>query len=214
MPQIVETTVYRLDELSTEAKEKARAWYRESTPDDDWSEFVARDFEAICAILGVRLKTRSLRLYGGGTRQKPCIWFRGFWSQGDGACFEGAYSYVKDTARHIRDHAPQDAELHRIAGALQSIQRRNFYQLQAEIRHRGYYYHEHCMAISVERDSQTYRHMTADAEDGIVEALRDLARWLYSQLEREYEHQTSDIVIDEMMLANDYSFTAAGRRFG
>jgi len=214
MPQIVETTVYRLDELSTEAKEKARAWYRESTPDDDWSEFVARDFEAICAILGVRLKTRSLRLYGGGTRQKPCIWFRGFWSQGDGACFEGAYSYVKDTARHIRDHAPQDAELHRIAGALQSIQRRNFYQLQAEIRHRGYYYHEHCMAISVERDSQTYRHMTADAEDEIVEALRDLARWLYSQLEREYEHQTSDIVIDEMMLANDYSFTAAGRRFG
>jgi len=214
MPQIVETTVYRLDELSTEAKEKARAWYRESTPDDDWSEFVARDFEAICAILGVRLKTRPVRLYAGGTRQQSCIWYRGFWSQGDGACFDGAYSYVKDTARHIRDHAPQDAELHRIAGALQSIQRRNFYQLQAEIRHRGYYYHEHCMAISVERDSQTYRHMTADAEDGIVEALRDLARWLYSQLEREYEHQTSDIVIDEMMLANDYSFTAAGRRFG
>ncbi|MDZ4842693.1 MAG: antitoxin of toxin-antitoxin stability system [Hyphomicrobium aestuarii] len=214
MPQIVETTVYRLDELSTEAKEKARAWYRESTPDDDWSEFVARDFEAICAILGVRLKTRPVRLYAGGTRQQSCIWYRGFWSQGDGACFDGAYSYVKDTARHIRDHAPQDAELHRIAGALQSIQRRNFYQLQAEIRHRGCYYHEHCMAISVERDSQTYRHMTADAEDGIVEALRDLARWLYSQLEREYEHQTSDIVIDEMMLANDYSFTAAGRRFG
>jgi hypothetical protein len=214
MPQIVETTVYRLDELSTEAKEKARAWYRESTPDDDWSEFVARDFETICAILGVRLKTRPVRLYGGGTRQKPCIWFRGFWSQGDGACFEALYSYQKDAPRNIRDHAPRDAELHRIAGALQSIQRRNFYQLQAEIRHRGHYYHEHCMAISVERDSQTYRHMTADAEDGIVEALRDLARWLYSQLEREYEHQTSDIVIDEMMLANDYSFTAAGRRFG
>jgi len=214
MPQIVETTVYRLDELSTEAKEKARAWYRESTPDDDWSEFVTQDFETICAILGVRLKTRSVRLYGGGTRQKPCIWFRGFWSQGDGACFEAFYSYQKDAPRNIRDHAPRDAELHRIAGALQSIQRRNFYQLQAEIRHRGYYYHEHCMAISVERDSQTYRHMTADAEDGIVEALRDLARWLYSQLEREYEHQTSDIVIDEMMLANDYSFTAAGRRFG
>ena len=214
MPQIVETTVYRLDELSTEAKEKARAWYRESTPDDDWSEFVARDFEAICAILGVRLKTRPVRLYAGGTRQQSCIWNRGFWSQGDGACFEAFYSYQKDAPRNIRDHAPRDAELHRIAGALQSIQRRNFYQLQAEIRHRGYYYHEHCMAISVERDSQSYRHMTADAEDGIVEALRDLARWLYSQLEREYEHQTSDIVIDEMMLANDYSFTAAGRRFG
>jgi hypothetical protein len=24
---------------------------------------------------------------GGGTRAKPCIWFSGFWSQGDGACY-------------------------------------------------------------------------------------------------------------------------------
>ena len=28
MPEIIETTVYRLDELSDAAKEKARAWYR------------------------------------------------------------------------------------------------------------------------------------------------------------------------------------------
>jgi hypothetical protein len=24
---------------------------------------------------------------GGGTREKPCIWFSGFWSQGDGAAY-------------------------------------------------------------------------------------------------------------------------------
>ena len=29
MPEIIETTVYRLDELSDAAKDKARAWYRE-----------------------------------------------------------------------------------------------------------------------------------------------------------------------------------------
>ena len=89
MPRIVETTVFRLDELSERAKEQARAWYREASACDDWHECVFDDFEAICAILGVRLKTRSVRLFGGGTRQKPCIWFSGFASQGDGASFRG-----------------------------------------------------------------------------------------------------------------------------
>ncbi|MFT5429332.1 MAG: hypothetical protein ACI9OJ_000001, partial [Myxococcota bacterium] len=82
MPEIIETTVYRLDELSDEAKDKARAWYRQVGLDHDWFEFVYDDFERICAILGVDLKTVPVRLYGGGTGQKPCIWFSGFWSHG------------------------------------------------------------------------------------------------------------------------------------
>ena len=45
-------------------------------------------------------------------------------------------------------------------------------------------------------------------------ALRDLARWLYRQLEREYEYQTSDAVVDEAIIANGYTFTNSGRRFG
>ena len=95
MPRIVETTVFHLDELSERARDAARAWYREASRCDDWHECVFDDFEAICAILGVRLKTRSVRLFGGGTRQKPCIWFSGFASQGDGACFEGSYGFAK-----------------------------------------------------------------------------------------------------------------------
>ena len=73
MPEIIETTVYRLDELSGEAREKARTWYREGGFDHDWFEFVYDDFERICAILGVSLETRKVHLYGGGTRSKPCI---------------------------------------------------------------------------------------------------------------------------------------------
>lgn len=63
----------------------------------------------------------------------------------------------------IREYAPQDTELHRIADALQAIQRRNFYQLRADASHRGHYYHEYCMAISVERDSPTWQDMTTEA---------------------------------------------------
>nr|WP_295741124.1 antitoxin of toxin-antitoxin stability system [uncultured Acidocella sp.] len=214
MPEIIETTVYRLDELADAAKESAHEWYRRGAPNDGWFEFVYDDFERICDILGVRLKTVPVRLYGGDTRQKSCIWFSGFWSQGDGACFEGRFSYAKATSRKIRDHAPKDEALHRIADTLQAVQRCNFYQLHAEIVHRDRYYHKYCMAISVERDSPLWQDMTADAEETVIETLRDLARWLYRQLEQEYEYLTSDEVIDEAIVANGYTFTEEGCRFG
>ncbi len=214
MSEIIEAAVYRLDELPDEAKEKARAWYREGALGHDWYERVHKDFECICTILGIRLDTRAVRLYGGGTRGKPCIWFSGFWSQGDGACYEGRYSHAKAAPRKIREHAPKDEELYRIADALQAIQRRNFYQLHAVVTHRGRGHHELSMAISVERDSPVSQEMTSDAEDAVIEALRDLACWLYRQLEREYEYLTSDTVVDEAILANEYTFTENGHRFG
>lgn len=214
MPEIIETTVYRLGELSDAAKDTARAWYRQVGFYDDWFEFVYDDFERVCMILGVDLKTVPVQLYGGGTRQKPCIWFSGFWSQGDGACSEGRYHHAKGASRAIRHHAPRDGKLHRIADALQAIQRRNFYQLHATITHRDRYYHEYCMAISVERDSPTRQDMTPDAEEVVIETLRDLARWLYRQLEREYEYLTSDEAVDEAISTNEYTFTETGSRFG
>ena len=80
--------------------------------------------------------------------------------------------------------------------------------------HRGRYYHEYCMAVSVERASDSYQSPTPDAEEIVAEAMRDLARWLYRQLEREYEYQTSDEVVDENIETNGYTFTEIGRRFG
>lgn len=215
MPQIIETTVYKLGELDDAAKQKARDWYREHGVFDDWYDCVYDDFTQIAAILGITLKTSPVRLYGGGVRQKPCIFFRGFWSQGDGACFEASsYTYAKGASGRIRDHAPEDVELHRIADALQNVQARNFYQLRASAAHRGHYYHAGCLTISVERDSPTRQDMTPDAEDAVIEAFRDLACWLYRQLEREYEFQTGDETVDEAIVANEYTFTAEGRRFG
>ncbi|WP_336741425.1 antitoxin of toxin-antitoxin stability system [Aureimonas altamirensis] len=214
MPEVIETTVYRLNELSEDAKDKARAWYREGGFDYDWYDAVYEDFQHIAGILGVRFRTRTVRLMGGGSRQEPRIFFSGFWSQGDGACFEGFYSYRKNATTEIRSYAPQDTILHDIADALQAVQRRNFYQLRAEATHRGHYHHEYCMAISVTRDSPTYQDMTVDAEEIVTEALRDLARCLYRQLEHDYDYLTSDEAVDETIIANDYTFTETGRRFG
>ena len=214
MPQVIEITVYTIDELSDAAKEAARAWYRESCLDDEWFDPVYEDFGTICGILGVTLATSPVPLYGGGTRDKPRLMFSGFGSQGDGASFEGAYSHARGAAKATRIHAPKDDELHRIADALQDVQRRNFHQLHARIRQRGRYCHEHTMTIEVERDSPTCQPPTADAEDTVTEAMRDLARWLYRQLEAEYDYQSSDEEVDETMAVNGYTFTAEGQRFG
>ena len=62
------------------------------------------------------------------------------------------------------NYAPQDATLHGIADRLQTIERRNFYQLCAEASHRGCYAHEYTMSVDVTRDSTTWQPPADDAE--------------------------------------------------
>ena len=87
MPRIIETVVYELPELPRAARERARAWYRDTCLDWDWYDAVFEDFQTVCGLLGVTLRTRALRLMGGGTREAPNIWFSGFARQGDGASY-------------------------------------------------------------------------------------------------------------------------------
>ncbi|MDD8483887.1 antirestriction protein [Escherichia coli] len=68
--------------------------------------------------------------------------------------------------------------------------------------------------ITVTRNSPTGQVMTTDAEAAVSEALRDLAFWLYRQLENEYDWLTSDAAVDEALLINEYTFTEAGLRAG
>ena len=96
--------------------------------DWDWYDAVFEDFETVCGLLGVTLRTRTLRLMGGGTREAPNLWFTGFARQGDGASFDGTYHYAPGAAHAIRSYAPKDETLHAIADELQQVQRRNFHQ--------------------------------------------------------------------------------------
>lgn len=65
------------------------------------------------------------------------IWFSGFWRQGDWACFEDYWSHAKGANARTQVDAPTDATLHGIADRLHAIGMRNFYQLAAEVSHRG-----------------------------------------------------------------------------
>ena len=202
--EAVEITLYSYADLADGAKAVARDWYRQGALDYDWWETVYADFEEVCERLGVSVIQRRRH---GSSAQRPAIYFSGFSSQGDGACFEAYYRYKKAGREAMRGYAPKDLELHRIADALFTVQRRNFYQLHAATSHRGRYYHEHCMTVDVGRRDVE---MTADAEDEIAEALRDLARWLYRQLEAEHDYLLSDEAVAESIAANEYRFRASG----
>ena len=210
--RVVETNVFQYDELDDRAKERAREWYSRHVFEDscDW-EFVYEDAAEVADILGIDLRQRRVQLMGGGHRYEPSIYFSGFWSQGDGACFEGTYRYAKGATKKIREYAPQDKELHRIADELQAVQRKHFYHLIASMNHTGHYCHSGCMSVEVEHNEDRYRDI-GDAEDDIRQLMRDFADWIYDRLESEYDYQTSDEAVEEAIRANEYEFDEEGER--
>lgn len=189
--------VYQFTDLTEDAKEKARAWFREACCGDTWfAECIIDDAKEIGKLMGVDIAN---------------VYYSGFWSQGDGACFEGSYTYRKGAGKLVRDYAPVDEELHRIVDALTAAQRRTFYRLEASIKHSGHYYHEHCTRISVSRTDDV--ETTDDEDESISEPLRDFMRWIYRTLEKEYEYQMSDENVDETIKLNEYEFDQDGDRF-
>ena len=212
MSALIQTEVFTFDELTTDdAKERARDWFREGIESDELADY--NDWETIAEILGVTFRTHPVKLYGGGVRYEPVIHWSGFSSQGDGASWEGSYSYAKQAPRRIRDHAPLDATLHRIADDLAAVQRRFGYRLSAKVTQSGYYSHSGTMSVETEYDGNPDRDL-GSAPDDIRHALRAFADWIYRQLESQWEYLHAAEQVDESLLCNGYTFTADGRRFG
>lgn len=209
MPETKEYTIYTFDELTDRAKERARDWWRSCEDSDFDTDFLYEDFQRMADILGITFDTRRVQLMGGGTRYDPKIYWSGFSSQGDGACFEGSYRYAKGAVKTMKKET-NDAELIRIAQALQDAQAKNFYSLRASMAQRGHYNHSGCMTVSVEDNRDSWRDVAQ--EDDIVQAMRDFADWMYRQLEKEYEYRMSDENVDESIRINEYTFDEDGKR--
>ena len=196
------TTVFKFAELSESAKAKAiQDNYNWNVEHSDWNEFVKDDFTTIGKIIGIDFDHSA-------NTDGPRIWYSGFCSQGDGACFEGTWTYSKGMTKKIREHAPQDTELHRIADRLADIQKRYFYGITTQISHNSRYYHSHTMQFEHyhQNDVEIPSHVT----DEIESLLRDLADWYYSALEKEYDYLTSDEAIAESLESNEVEFDEFG----
>ena len=197
--RVVETQVFKYEELSDKAKEKALDWYRSLNMDNHFAEPVIEDAEQVAEVLGIEFARRN------GSKE-PAVYWSGFWSQGDGASFEGTYRYAKGAAKKVREYAPRDTELHGIADRLQKLQSRIFYRGRFEIRARGYYQHSGTMT------AEWYDPCPDDIGDDILQELRYFADWIYGKLEEAYEWENSDEVVAENIIANEYEFDEEGRR--
>jgi len=198
MPHLLtkSVTAFKYDELSESAKEKALEKMSDiNTEDSFWHECTIEDAKTIGAILGIDITN---------------IYFSGFSSQGDGACFEGNYKYKKESVKKIKEYAPKDETLHQIAKDLYLTQKKHSYDIGATIKHSGHYYHKYCTEINVYLRDDQWKRMQKDTDEGIKEALRDFMEWIYRTLEKEYDFQNSREQIEETIRANDYNFTEEG----
>ena len=132
------------------------------------------------------------------------VYYSGFWSQGDGAMFEGTtrHSYMK---------------LLFITKMKKSFWFDKVFLTGGDIEHKGHYYHSGCADISRVRvyDSSQYETPRIDKlideyEEFIKEQYEDACSEIYSRLQKEYEYLTSDAEVMETIKANGYEFNENG----
>ena len=189
---------YSFNELSDEAKQVAFNNNSDINADHwDWYDCTKDDFHTILELIG---------FYNIDSN------FSGFCSQGDGASFSANYRYKKGCLKAVKQHAPNDTELHNIVSSIVSHQKDNGYLLSCEVNQRGNYSHSNTMNFSwYKNDDSCFDWKNDFVEDELEQLFRDLADWYYSRLESEYEYLTSFEIVAEMLEANEIQFLENGK---
>lgn len=182
----------------------------------DWWDSVYYDFIEKMKEQGIEVDTKTERTHKGREYVRPAIYFRGFWSQGDGACFEGR---VADWNLVLTlNNFPMLKQY-----------REEFADMYLTWRTSGSYCHEHTLSFedddtyplyldgyyNKEEDPTGLRMMAKEQlQDELVkewerfkeffeEKVRGFCCELYDNLEKEHEYLTSDEAVLESLSAND-----------
>lgn len=191
-----ETQAYTIRELSDKAKENAHQQWLDNF-EFFGAEYVIDDAKQVAALMGWEIDK---------------IFYSGFWSQGDGACFEGIMRYAKGCYKKVCEYAPKDTELHRIAKEWQELQKRAFYALGAKVKQSGRYMHSGCTSFDCTDTRTQWGYLeNAEIEQSIIQVGRDFMDWIYKQLESAYDYETSLESFIENCDANEYEFDESGK---
>lgn len=166
---------------------------------DHWWDCVYEDFKQDMREVGIHVNR---------------IYFSGFWSQGNGACFEGTFDNVRTYLdHHHKDQYPMIRKLLEHGG-----------HVYAECKHSGNYYHQYCTTFSVEAGDRFYHLVECptdfheqivdqwdrllddeiDAfEQDITDQWRTYMQDIYRRLETEYDYLVSDEAVWETIEANE-----------
>jgi len=176
--------------------------------------------------------------------ENPVISFSGFWSQGDGACFDCTEFGLEKLATKL-EYNPVEAELLKIMEPEICIESYDNHYCHAKTRHVNVQWRSCCWTIArkiakanpnelplfisdemPEEDRELLetrlKHPKAGVSDPddlqkkfeeALEELRiDLCQDIYKTLETEYDFLISDEAVQETIEANEWEFTASGRK--
>ena len=225
---------YQYHELSDKVKDKVSQWLE---PEYDWWDCVYADAKEDGKALGFEIGTRNQRGNSGGS---PDICFSGFWSQGDGACWQGQVNIPAYLTHWLAEpDAPTRPDymlkLALLSALIESdAGTTNYWRISTS----GSYSHSMSMGMD-DRDEllheypwsgendflllsgpfqgasvcDTLEALSYDENefaDEVLAAAREYADTIYDDLEQEYDHLTSQEHIAEECEANDWWFTWDG----
>jgi len=185
----IRTKVYLFDELSKEAQETALDKMRGiNTYDYNWHDFILEGFQE---------QLKEVGFYDAK------IQFSGFWSQGDGLCFDAKIDASKFAETTNEKRVVNLIENNYISEF--TIEKTSF---------ANHYSHE--KTRYTDYDATDYNNINKVLEnlcDKIEEKRLELCKDFYNILEKSYCHLQSDEVVKETILANEYEFTKDGKQF-
>lgn len=175
--------------------------------DCDWYDYTETDFKEQMSERGIDIDN---------------MYFSGFSSQGDGACFEGS---IADINKFLDSYFPDSFK--RIRKLLEMG-----WSFSASTSHTGSYYHSGSVSLNFnaedwedcnqwDDDDLRYHAFNVmmegvddeitDLENDIETVLRKHMDALYKTLENEYDYLTSDEALTEYFEGSDYMFDEDGR---
>lgn len=198
----------RFDALPKSDQEAILEKHRDWNVHDDWWDSVYEGFVEKVTELGFEVGTYPVQTYKKKLIEKPAIYFSGFGSQGDGACFNGSVGKCETVFTRLAPILWEHWDKIEVCTA-------SWYSS-------GNYCHSNTLSFSYEFEVPNQITDESDLRWCVMEQLRieleaawntftdalevevkGLCDQLYSDLSDEYDYLTSDESILESLIAND-----------
>jgi len=210
----IQITLYHFNELSPNAQQNALEEFRNAEVDHtDWYDFIFEDFVAIAATLGVKVNVKN-------------IFFSGFHSQGSGSAFA---SYI-DTPNFISaitteawktDYPDLNLSFQpcpcdpRVLALIKSTRIDAYASTATHRKSNQLVFGTHYQFDADNRYCTDNIETELEKLDTWIENyLHKLNNYLYRRLSEAYDHLTSDQVVMDFIISNNYLFTANGKSAG
>ncbi len=228
MAKTVEIECKKYEEWDEETQEKILDKYRDTNVEGyDWWQYSYEMWAEKLAAMGYDIEDVEVydeRRYNTETgkwqytgqkasRKTYSINFSGFWSQGDGASFTTNTIYIEEWLRYHNN-----PKYSRILKLLENNTSSELWY-SAKVVRESRYYHERSTTLYINwepykvYDMPNIYTLLEQIEKEMEEDIIQLNCEIYKSLQEEYEYLTSDKVVAETLIANEYEFDEDAKRW-